>query len=105
MLNVYAPDFVPEYSLTEEQLDFLEEEMFYTYTDKELFYIEEEEELFYTYTEEENEFLEKAHKEADLIVKLLDEADTVFYPINTARMAYNKAVNAAIAARAARTGM
>jgi hypothetical protein len=55
------------------------------------------EELFYT--EEELQFLEQAHKEANLIVKLLDEANTVIYPINRARMAHISAVNAAIATR------
>lgn len=90
-----------ECSLTEEEKEFLEEELFYTY--EELFDIEEEEEQLYT--DEENEFLEKAHKEANLIVRLLNEADTVWYSYDKAKEAHIEAVNATIAAANTRTSM
>jgi hypothetical protein len=102
MLNANALVFNSyECSLTEEEKEFLEEELFYTY--EELFDIEEEEEQLYT--DEENEFLEKAHKEANLIVRLLNEADTVWYSYNKANEAHIKAANAAIAAKTTRTSM
>jgi hypothetical protein len=104
MLNANALVFEPcEYSLTEEEYEFLEEELFYTEKKEELFNIEEEQEVFYT--DEENEFLEKAHKEANLIVRLLNEADTVCYSYKKAYEAHIKAANAAIVARTARTSM
>jgi hypothetical protein len=103
MLDVNALAFEPyECSLTEEEYQFLEEELFYTY--EELFDIEEEEEEEELYTDKENEFLEKAHKEANLIVRLLNEADTVWYSYKKAKEAHIKAANAVIAAKTARTG-
>jgi len=91
-----------EQDIIEKEFKLIDEELELAFLKQTLTY----EELFYT--EEELQFLEQAHKEANLIVKLLDEANTVIYPINRARMAHISAVNAANAVNtviATRTGM